>query len=170
MDIVYEKFFQKVHIAITATTRKPRSNEQNGVNHYFHNENEFKNLINNKLLIEWAKVYDNYYGVPYSEITDNLKIGKKVLLRVDVQGAKRLKKIIPDSKFIFISPESENDLRSRLEKRHENSLPDIENRIIESRKELKEADWFDYIVINYPDMIDNAVKELSELLGLKKWK
>tara|TARA_Y100001936_G_scaffold59335_1_gene58540 strand:- start:2683 stop:3261 length:579 start_codon:yes stop_codon:yes gene_type:complete len=168
MDIVYEKFFQEVHIAITATTRKPRSNEQNGVNHYFHNENEFKNLINNKLLIEWAKVYDNYYGVPYSEITDNLKIGKKVLLRVDVQGAKRLKKIIPDSKFIFISPESENDLRLRLEKRHENSLPDIENRIIESRKELKEADWFDYIVINYPDMIDNAVKELSELLGLKK--
>ena len=168
MDIVYEKFFQEVHIAITATTRKPRSNEQNGVNHYFHNENEFKNLINNKLLIEWAKVYDNYYGVPYSEITDNLKIGKKVLLRVDVQGAKRLKKIIPDSKFIFIGPESENDLRLRLEKRHENSLSDIENRIKESRKEVKEADWFDYIVINYPDMIDNAVKELSELLGLKK--
>ena len=170
MDIVYEKFFQKVHIAITATTRKPRSNEQNGVNHYFHNENEFKHLINNKLLIEWAKVYDNYYGVPYSEITDNLKIGKKVLLRVDVQGAKRLKKIIPDSKFIFISPESENDLRLRLEKRHENSLSDIEKRIKESRNELKEADWFDYIVINYPDMINKAVKELSELLGLIIWK
>ena len=97
-----------------------------------------------------------------------LKIGKKVLLRVDVQGAKRLKNIIPNSNFIFISPESENDLRLRLTKRHENSSTEIENRINESKKEVKEADWFDYIVINYPDKIEKAVEELTLLLGLVK--
>ena len=168
MDLIYEKYKQSVHIAITATTRKPRSNEKDGVNHFFKNENEFNDLISNKLLIEWAKVYDNFYGVPYSEIIDNLKIGKKVLLRVDVQGAKRLKNIIPNSNFIFISPKSENDLRLRLKKRHENSSAEIENRINESRKEVKEADWFDYIVINYPDKIEKAVEELTLLLGLVK--
>ena len=168
MDLIFEKYNQDLHIAVTATTRQPRTNEKNGINHYFKSEIEFKDLINEKLLIEWAKVYDNYYGVPYSEIIDNLKIQKKVLLRVDVQGAKRLKKIIPKSNFIFISPESENDLRLRLEKRHENSTIEIEKRIIESKKEVKEADWFDYIVINYPDKIEKAVDELTLLLGLKK--
>lgn len=168
MDLIFEKYNQDLHIAVTATTRQPRTSEKNGINHYFKSETEFKDLINEKLLIEWAKVYDNYYGVPYSEIIDNLKIQKKVLLRVDVQGAKRLKKIIPKSNFIFISPESENDLRLRLEKRHENSTIEIEKRIIESKKEVKEADWFDYIVINYPDKIEKAVDELTLLLGLKK--
>ena len=146
MDLIFEKYNQNIHIAITATTRQPRSNEKNGVNHFFKSEAEFKTLINKKQLIEWARVYDNFYGVPYSEIINNLEIGKKVLLRVDVQGAKRLKKIIPESNFIFISPESENDLRLRLEKRHENSPLEIEKRITESKKEVKEADWFDYIV------------------------
>ena len=127
MDIVANNHPDTVHIAITATTRKPRTNESDGINHYFYNETEFKNLINQNLLIEWAKVYDNFYGVPYSEITNNLKIGKKVLLRVDVQGANRLKKIIPNSKFIFINPESEDDLMLRLKKRHENSDVDIQN-------------------------------------------
>ena len=168
MDLIFEKYNQDLHIAVTATTRQPRTSEKNGINHYFKSETEFKDLINEKLLIEWAKVYDNFYGVPYSEIIDNLKIQKKVLLRVDVQGAKRLKKIIPKSNFIFISPESENDLRLRLEKRHENSAVEIEKRIIESKKEVKEADWFDYIVINYPDKIEKAVDELTLLLGLKK--
>tara|TARA_Y100001970_G_scaffold4465_1_gene5148 strand:- start:98 stop:676 length:579 start_codon:yes stop_codon:yes gene_type:complete len=168
MDLIFEKYNQNIHIAITATTRQPRSNEKNGVNHFFKSEAEFKTLINKKQLIEWARVYDNFYGVPYSEIINNLEIGKKVLLRVDVQGAKRLKKIIPESNFIFISPESENDLRLRLEKRHENSPLEIEKRITESKKEVKEADWFDYIVINYPDKIDKAVEELTLLLGLMK--
>ena len=168
MDIVAENNSDIVHIAITATTRKPRSNETNGINHYFYNEIDFKNLIDQNLLIEWAKVYENFYGVPYSEITENLNIGKKVLLRVDVQGAKRLKNIIPHSKFIFINTESEDDLILRLKKRHENSDTDIKNRINQSKSEINEADWFDYIVINYPDKIDKAVEELTILLGLLK--
>ena len=137
MDLIYEKYKQSVHIAITATTRKPRSNEKDGVNHFFKNENEFNDLISKKLLIEWAKVYDNFYGVPYSEIIDNLKIGKKVLLRVDVQGAKRLKNIIPNSNFIFISPESENDLRLRLKKGTKILLLKLKIELMNQRKRLK---------------------------------
>ena len=168
IDLISKKYRNKVHIAITATTRNPRSNEKDGINHYFYNEDKFKMLIKNNSLIEWAKVYDNYYGVPYTEIINNLEKEKKVLLRVDVQGARRLKKILPLAKFIFISPESEIDLRLRLKKRHENSFDEIEKRINESKNEIKEADWFDFIVINYPDKIEKAVDELSLMLGLIK--
>ena len=80
MDLIFEKYNQDLHIAITATTRQPRTNEKNGINHYFKSETEFKDLINEKLLIEWAKVYDNFYGVPYSEIIDNLKVGCKGII------------------------------------------------------------------------------------------
>ena len=79
MDLIYENYNQDLHIAITATTRQPRTNEKNGINHFFKSEAEFKDLIKKKLLIEWAKVYDNFYGVPYSEIIDNLKIQKSFI-------------------------------------------------------------------------------------------
>ena len=166
MEIIEKRNPEKIHIAITATTRKPRSNERNGINHFFVNKVKFNQMINNDELIEWAKVYENLYGVPNSEITNNLEKNNKVLIRVDVQGAKRLKEILNHSVFIFISPESKKDLKNRLTLRHENSGIDIENRLMESEKEISEADWFDFIVVNYPNQVEKAVLELSNIIGL----
>ncbi|MEC7921137.1 MAG: guanylate kinase [Chloroflexota bacterium] len=166
MDIINNKYLEKVHIAITATTRKPRSNEKNGVNHYFLDSNKFDQMIQNNELIEWAQVYENFYGVPHTEIINNLSKNKKVLIRVDVQGARRLKKVIEFATFIFISPESKKDLEKRLELRHENSEEDIRKRLNEAESEINEADWFDYIVVNYPNQTHNAVSELTEIIGL----
>ena len=162
------KIYFDFHFVVTAVTRKKRSDEKEGVNHFFISPNKFKSMIENNQLIEWSKVYDNFYGVPKSQIETPISQGKSVFIRVDVQGAKRLKNIIPHSKFIFINAESDNDLLLRLKKRHENSDTDIQKRINQSKSEIKEADWFDYIVINYPDKIDKAVEELTILLGLLK--
>tara|TARA_B100001029_G_scaffold175078_1_gene176057 strand:+ start:3574 stop:4149 length:576 start_codon:yes stop_codon:yes gene_type:complete len=166
MEIIEKRNPEKIHIAITATTRKPRSNERNGINHFFVNKDKFNQMINNDELIEWAKVYENLYGVPKSEITNNLEKNNKVLIRVDVQGAKRLKEILNQSVFIFISPESKKDLKNRLTLRHENSENDIEYRLMQSEKEITEADWFDFIVVNYPNQAEKAVLELSNIIGL----
>ena len=166
MEIIEKRNPEKIHIAITATTRKPRSNERNGINHFFVNKDKFNQMINNDEFIEWAKVYENLYGVPKSEITNNLEKNNKVLIRVDVQGAKRLKEILNQSVFIFISPESKKDLKNRLTLRHENSENDIEYRLMQSEKEITEADWFDFIVVNYPNQAEKAVLELSNIIGL----
>ncbi len=166
METIEKKYPEKIHIVITATTRKPRSNEENGVNHFFVDKDKFNQMINNDELIEWAKVYENLYGVPKSEITNNISKNIKVLIRVDVQGARRLKEILKYSVFIFISPESKEDLNKRLILRHENSESDIEKRLMEVEAEIVESEWFDFIVINYPGQAEKAVLELSDIIGL----
>ena len=113
MEIIEKRNPEKIHIAITATTRKPRSNEINGINHFFVNKDKFNQMINNDELIEWAKVYENLYGVPKSEITNNLEKNNKVLIRVDVQGAERIRQIYEDSLQIFILPPNINILTKR---------------------------------------------------------
>ena len=153
----------KIHIAITATTRPPRSNEANGINHFFYTTSDFKKLINNNNLLEWAFVYNNYYGVPKSEIYDHPN--DKIFIRVDVQGAKRLKEILPYSTFIFIMPESHSDLKHRLQLRHENSDDDIKKRLIESKIEINEKEWFDYIIVNKSGELTTSVNILNKLLG-----
>ena len=166
MEIIGKKYPGKIHIAITATSREPRSNEENGVNHFFVNEDKFNQMIDNGELIEWAKVYENLYGVPKSEITNNISKNIKVFIRVDVQGARRLKEILKYAVFIFISPESKEDLKKRLILRHENSESDVEKRLMMAETETIEADWFDFIVVNYPDQAEKAVLELSDIIGL----
>mgnify|MGYP001370062854 CR=1 FL=1 len=166
MEIIKKKYPEKIHLAITATTREPRSNEENGINHFFVNKDKFNQMIDNEELIEWAKVYENLYGVPKTEITNSASKNIKVLIRVDVQGARRLKEILKDSVFIFISPESNKDLKKRLILRHENSEDDIEKRLMEAEVEIGEADWFDFIVVNYPNQTEKAVLELSNIIGL----
>jgi guanylate kinase len=153
----------KVHIAITATTRPPRTNEINGVNHFFYSSSEFKNLIDNDDLLEWAFVYNNYYGVPKSEIYDHSQ--HKIFIRVDVQGARRLKEILTYSTFVFIMPESPMDLKQRLQHRHENSDDDIEKRLNESKIEINEKEWFDFIIVNKSGKLSSSVNELTTLLG-----
>ncbi len=166
MELIEKRYPKKIHIVITATTREPRSNEENGVNHFFVNKDKFNQMIDNGELIEWAKVYENLYGVPESEITNNISKNIKVFIRVDVQGARRLKEILKYAVFIFISPESKEDLKKRLILRHENSESDIEKRLMVAETETIEADWFDFIVINYSNQAEKAVLELSDIIGL----
>lgn len=153
------------HFTITATTRDPRPGERDGVNHFFISRERFIDLIARDELLEWAEVYGNYYGVPKQQVRDALARGQHVLIRVDVQGARRLREIAPDALQIFVKPPSMEILKRRLVERGVNSKEDMEFRLAAAREELREAEKFDYCVINEEDDLDDAVRQVSEIFA-----
>ena len=128
-DVIIEEMINQnpsdYHFTITATTRKSRVNELDGVNHYFLSVKEFTLMIDNDELLEWAKVYGNYYGVPKKQVTNALRDGNHVIIRVDVQGAKRIKTVMPEALLIFIHPPNLDILKNHLIRRGVNSDKDI---------------------------------------------
>ena len=159
-----QKLEHNFHFVVTATTRKPRKNEKEGINHFFYSEQKFKKLIQNNDLIEWAKVYKNYYGVPKSQIFEPLKNNKDVLLRVDVQGAKRIKELIPDVVLIFIKPEKTESLRQRLIERGVNTTTEMTTRLKTAEREIQTSDFFEFIIVNKDGDVQYAVKKVLNII------
>ena len=156
------------HFVVTATTRRPRKNEKEGINHFFYSKETFNKLIKNNDLIEWAKVYKNYYGVPKSQVFEPLKNNKNVLLRVDVQGAKRIKELIPDVVLIFIKPEKTESLRKRLIERGVNTTTEMNTRLKTAEREIQTSDFFDFIIVNKDGDLPYAVKKVLNIIkGIK---
>ena len=156
------------HFVVTATTRRPRKNEKEGINHFFYSKETFNKLIKNNDLIEWAKVYKNYYGVPKSQVFEPLKNNKNVLLRVDVQGAKRIKELIPDVVLIFIKPEKSESLRKRLIDRGVNTTTEMNTRLKTAEREIQTSDFFDFIIVNKDGDLPYAVKKVLNIIkGIK---
>ncbi len=162
---IIKKLFAKHHnciLSISATTRAPRKGERHGIDYYFISENEFEEMIKNDLFLEYEKVHDNYYGTPKSEL-EKLKRGEVVLFfDVDVKGALNIKKTFPETLLLFIAPPSIEELRNRLKKRKTDSAAVIEKRLARAEMELKEAEKFDYIVIN--DHLNKAVAEIESII------
>ncbi len=152
------------HFTITATTREPRPGEREGINHYFVSREQFLKMVDSGELLEWAQVYGNYYGVPKEQVQRALAAGKHALIRVDVQGAKRLRAILPEAVFVFISPPSESSLRTRLEERGVNSAGEMKRRLNAARREIREAPLFDYVVANKDGKLDQAVDEVRNII------
>ena len=163
-----QKLDNNFHFVVTATTRKPRKNEKEGKNHFFYSEKTFKKLIQNNDLIEWAKVYKNYYRVPKSQIFEPLKNNKDVLLRVDVQGAKRIKELIPDVVLIFIKPEKTESFRKRLIERGVNTTTEMSTRLKTAEREIQTSNFFDFIIVNKDGDLQYAVKKVLDIIkGIK---
>lgn len=158
------------HFTVTATTRPPRPGEQDGVNHYFVTVDDFINMIASDELLEWAQVYDNYYGVPKKQVRDALAAGNHVVMRVDVQGANRLRELIPEALLIFIVPPSLDVLRKHLEKRGVNSEPEMKKRLSAAAEEIGSSDLFDYTVMNEEDRLDDTVEKVVEIIGAEATK
>jgi len=102
--------------SISATTRQPRANEVNGINYWFLSEAEFTQMIQNNELLEWARVYDHYYGTPECYVTEKMAQGLDVVLEIDIQGALKIKEKFPASILVYIVPPSFDELVSRLKK------------------------------------------------------
>lgn len=153
-----------IHFTVTATTRHPRPGEQDGVNHHFVAVDDFINMIAASELLEWAQVYDNYYGVPKKQVRDALAEGKHVVMRVDVQGAKRLRELMPEALLIFIIPPSLEVLRKHLVKRGVNSDTEMEQRLAAATEEIEKSDLFDFAVTNEEDQLDETVKRVVEII------
>lgn len=150
----------KFHYVVTATTRPQRKTEIDGVDYYFISQQEFKQQIDKNGFLEYAEVYGNYYGVLKSEVQQALKKGEDVILKVDVQGAATLRKIIPNAVYIFLLPSSIDDLKERLKGRNADSESAINIRLSKAQDELEQVSFFDYKIINYK----NNVNETAEII------
>jgi len=159
------KIFKNLHFVVTAVTRNRRSDEKEGVNHFFVSEKQFKEMIDKDELIEWSKVYKNYYGVPKSQITKPTSEGKSVLLRVDVQGAQKIKEIIPEVILIFIKPENLEFIKKHLSSRGENSQLEINRRIEAAKNEIKLSSSFEYVITNEEGNIEYVINEVKDIIN-----
>ena len=148
--------------SVSATTRKKRENEKEGIDYFFITEDEFKKKIKKDEFVEWEKFYDYYYGTYKSFIEDNIDKGKSVVAEIDVKGALSLKKIYPEAVLIFIYPPSFDELEKRLKKRNTEDDADFKKRIERAKMELRLKEKFDYFVEN--KILDNAISETESLI------
>ena len=148
--------------SVSATTRKKRDDEKDGVHYYFISEDEFKEKIEGDEFIEWEKFYDYYYGTYKKTVDEAVNAGKSIILEVDVKGALSLKHIYPDAVLIYIVPPSFNELVNRLKKRNTEDKADLQKRIDRAKMELGLKDKFDYFIDNTD--LDKAISETEKLV------
>ncbi len=156
------------HFVVTATDRPQRPGEINGVDYHFVTTTQFEQMIADQELLEWARVYDDYKGIPKWNVREGLASGKDVILRVDVQGAQTVKQLAPDAVLIFLAPSNMNDLRQRLQWRRTDSPDEIEQRLVKAVWEMEQIELFDYVVINPPEQLDTAVGRIRSIIMAEK--
>ncbi|NLJ98334.1 MAG: guanylate kinase [Tissierellia bacterium] len=154
--------------SVSATTRKPRKGEKEGVNYFFIDNKKFEDMVKNNQFIEYAKVHTNYYGTPKKFVLDQIDEGNIVILEIDVQGALQVKKAYPEAVFIFLLPPSMDELKNRITGRGTESKEDIDIRYENAFKELKFIHEYDYFVIN--DDIIKALEEIESIIIAEKAK
>ena len=153
-------------ISTSATTRFPRKGEVDGVNYYFLTEETFKDKIKNKDFLEYAKVYENYYGTPKSQVLKAIDEGKDVVLEIDIQGALKVKESYPEGVFIFILPPSMQELKNRIIGRGSETPESLNLRFKSAYKEIDYVSKYKYAVIN--DTVDNAVENIESIITAEK--
>ena len=157
-----------IELSVSLTTRKPRSNEINKVDYHFVSKKFFQTKIKQKHFLEHAKVFDNFYGTSQKEITNQLSKGKNILLDIDWQGARQVRKKMPtDTVSIFILPPSLKVLKQRLMKR-ESSLAFVNKRMSKAKKEIAHWNEYDYAVVNKD--LKECLKEIKKILEIQKYK
>jgi guanylate kinase len=148
----------------TMNTRPRRPDEVDGVDYFFVTTEEFVTLLEQGELLEHAVVYGDYKGIPKKPIREALQSGQDVVLRVDVQGAATLKRLIPEAIFIFLTARNEDELVARLQNRKTESAESLRIRIATAREELQRIPEFDYVVVNQADRLAEAVQDVIGIM------
>jgi guanylate kinase len=156
------------HYVLTATTRAKRPGEKDGVDYWFISEDKFQQMVKKDQFLEWAKVYGNYYGVPKREITESLKQGLDTVVKVDVQGAATIKRILPDALFIFLMPPSPEELAKRLKQRYGLSSTVLDVRLGKAQEEMESLPMFDYVITSYTDNLDLTASQINGAVAAAK--
>jgi len=155
--------------SISYTTRAPRKGEKHGRDYFFVSEKQFLELKRKGAFLEWANVFGRYYGTPKKEIVASMKKGKDVLLLIDVQGARQVKKIWPDATLVFLAPPSKEELRKRLTSRGTDSKAEIEKRLriaVGEMDELNDIRLSDYRIVNRH--VECAVMALQGIVAAER--
>ena len=148
--------------SISHTSRAPRGKEDDGVHYHFVDRTTFRTMIEDGAFLEWAQVYDDYYGTAYSSIENQLDSGADVIMDLDPQGAKNIKKAHPKSILIFILPPSYEALEKRLRERATEEEVAVQSRLQKARRELRECVHYDYLIVN--DVLDKASSEAEAVI------
>ena len=148
--------------SVSATTREPRGRERDGVDYHFVSEDEFRRMIADGELVEWAEVHGALYGTPRSAIVEPTERGQHVVLDIDVEGASQVRERIPEAVLVFVFPPSAAALVSRLTRRGTEAQEDVERRLSNARAELAAARDFDYVVEN--EALDDAVAAVRAIV------
>ena len=156
------------HFVVTATTRPRRPNEVEGVDYHFVSVGEFAEMIDADELLEYAVVYGDYKGIPKTHVRNALASGKDVILRIDVQGAATIRRLIPESVSIFLVAENEEELMRRLRERKTESPDRLKMRIATARKEIQQLQEFHYVVVNRDDCQDETVDKVISIIQAEK--
>jgi guanylate kinase len=159
---------RQFHYVVTATTRPKRAREKNAVNYHFLSRKEFQQMIDRHQLLEWASVYGNYYGVPKHEVDPALSQGVDTIVKVDVQGAATIKKILPQAVFIFLMPPSTQALETRLKSRRSESSQDLALRLAAARREIRSLPLFDYVITSHQHKLDEVVSQIDAIVTAEK--
>ena len=149
-------------LSVSATTRDPRPGEEHGREYFFHTKKEFEELILEDALIEYAQYVDNYYGTPKAYVENQLNMGKDVIFEIEIQGALKVKKKMPNTLLLFVTPPNAEELKHRLVNRGTESLEVIESRLSRASEEAKGMSEYDYILIN--DVIEECVDNMHSII------
>ena len=156
-----------LYFSVSATTRNPRPGEVNGVHYNFKTREEFERDIENGEMLEYAEFGGNYFGTPKSAVEKKLSQGKDVVLDIEIQGARNVKRLMPEAVMVYILPPDMTELKNRLVGRKTEDENSIKVRLQTAYKELREApELYDFFVVN--DMIDSAAAKIENILEAKR--
>jgi len=156
------------YFVVTATTRPKRPDEIDGKDYFFVSMAEFAEMIEMGELLEYAVVYGDYKGIPKAQVRKALSSGQDVIMRIDVQGAETIRRLIPEAVLIFLSAESEGALVRRLRERKTEPEDQLKMRIATARQEMKRLDVFDYVVINYEDQLEKTCEKINAIITAER--
>lgn len=157
-----------IKISISMTTRQKRNDEIDGLNYYFVSREYFEKKIADNNMLEYAEYADNLYGTPKAPVDEMLRNGKAVILKIEVQGAEKIRKIYPEVISIFLMPPSIRVLEERLRGRNSEDEETLNHRLVIAREEIRRAPEYDYIVIN--DTVENAVAGIETIINAERQK
>ena len=157
-----------VHLSVSHTTRAPRGQEKHGRDYYFASQSEFDAMVQSNAFVEWAHVHGNRYGTSKKAIEERIAQGSDVILEIDFQGALQIRKAFANAVLVFILPPSWEELRSRLERRGEDTPEVIEVRLKNAAEEMAQVSKFDFVIIN--ELFERALFDLKAIVHSQRLK
>lgn len=163
MKELLKKYPDDYALSISATSRKPREGEQEGVEYFFKTREEFEKMIEGEELVEYAQYVGNYYGTPKAYVEEQLEAGKDVILEIEIQGALEIKEKFQQTVLMFVTPPSAEELKNRLVGRGTEDMDTIERRLSRAVEEAEGIEAYDYLVVN--DILELCVEEMHQIIS-----
>ncbi len=163
-----DNYHDEYALSISATTRAPRSGEQEGIHYFFLTKDAFEEMISEGAFLEYAQYVENYYGTPKKYVEEQLALGKNVILEIEIQGALQVKNMMPEALLLFITPPSARELKDRLRGRGTETEELIASRMARAVQEADGCEVYDYLVVN--DKLEDSVNRIHQIIQSEKCK